>query len=241
MSAIDNESQVVSYEYRPPFGYVRIERIEAGAPANAHPFGISADELRRSLASLTVQGAVSIGVTPVFTDAELQEIVPHLVAALAKAGPREDVSFAVTGQHGFLGRYSSKSVTTGRLFARDRQLNVIFGLVHELYEGGELGSNLTPPFPPGSRAPRSDQVWRILPAGGRLVDGRVDWVMLDTARLPAPAEKAAASPAAPTPPAADSRYQEIESRLGALDRLKEEGLITEEEYKERRRAILQGL
>jgi hypothetical protein len=239
--AIDNQAAVVSYEYRPEFGYVRIERIEAGAPDNSHPFSISADELRRSLASLQVEGGVSISVKPLFNEEELKEIAPHLVAALAKAGPREDVTFAVTGKHGFLGRYSSKSVTTGRVFARDGQLNVIFGLVHELYEGRELGDSLTPSFPPGSRAPRPDRIWKIVPTSGRLADGRVDWVMLGMAKPPAPVEKAGAAPAAPAPPAVDSRYQEIEDKLGVLNRLKEKGLITEEEYKERRRAILQGL
>ncbi|HEY7674017.1 MAG TPA: hypothetical protein VH867_02220 [Burkholderiales bacterium] len=239
--AIDNEAAVVSYEYRPEFGFVRIERIESGAPDNAHPFSISADELRRSLASLEVEGGVSIGVKPLFNEEELKEIAPHLVAALAKAGPREDVSFAVTGKHGIFGAYSPKSVTSGRVFARDGQLNVIFGLVHELYEGGELGGGLTPSFPPGSRAPRADRIWKIVPTSARLADGRADWVILAAAKPPAAVEKAGAAPAAPAPPAAGSRYQEIEDRLGALNRLKEKGLITEEEYRERRRAILQGL
>jgi hypothetical protein len=44
-----------------------------------------------------------------------------------------------------------------------------------------------------------------------------------------------------TPPAVDSRVQEIENRLRTLDRLKADGVIKEEEYNERRRAILQGL
>jgi putative oligomerization/nucleic acid binding protein len=242
-----NDPQIVSYEYRPQFGFVRIERIEAGAPDNAHPFSISADALRQTLANLKVEGSISMSAEPIFTDKELEEIVPHLVAALAKAGPKEDVTFAVTGKHGFFGAYSSKSVTTGRLFVRDRELNIIFRLMHELYEGGELGGGGpsfagTPPFPPGSRAYRSDEVWRVVPESGHLVDRRSDWVMLDTTTLPAPKEKTVGARAAtPAAPATDSRYQEIESRLNALNRLKANGLITEEEYSERRRAILQGL
>jgi hypothetical protein len=233
---IDSDSQVVSYEYRPQFGYVRIQRIEAGAADNAHPFDISVDALRQALASLEVEGSVSISAKPMFTDEELEEIVPHLVAALAKAGPKEDVTFAVTGRHGMFGSYSSKSVTTGRLFVRDRQLSIVFGLVHELYEGGELGPSV-PSFPPGSRAYRPDSVWRLVPKIGRLADKRVDWLMLDTTKLPTPRAKAGDAGAA----GADSRYQEIQSRLNVLSRLKADGLITEEEYSERRRVILQGL
>jgi hypothetical protein len=236
MGAIDGDSQVVSYEYRPQFGYVRIQRIEAGAADNAHPFDISVDALRQALASLEVEGGVSISAKPMFTDEELEEIVPHLVAALAKAGPKEDVTFAVTGRHGMFGSYSSKSVTTGRLFVRDRQLSIVFGLVHELYQGGELGPSV-PSFPPGSRAYRPDSVWRLVPKIGRLADKRVDWLMLDTTKLPTPRAKAGDAGAA----GADSRYQEIQNRLNVLSRLKADGLITEEEYSERRRAILQGL
>ena len=55
----------------------------------------------------------------------------------------------------------------------------------------------------------------------------------------APAPAAAAAPQKPA--AADPRYEEIQARLRTLERLKAEGLITEEEYRERRRAILQSL
>lgn len=233
MGALGSDPTIVSYEYRKETSFVRLERIEAGAPDNSHPFGISVEALRQTLADLQVKGSISTDAVPMFTDAELLEIVPHLVGALAKAGPKEDVTFAVTGKHGFLGRYSSNSVTTGRLFAHGRQLNVIFGLAQELYEDAELGPASS--FPRGSRADRPDRVWRIVPKGGHLAGQRLDWVMLDTAATPAPGANA------PATPAANSRYQEIENRLRVLDRLKANGLITEGEYEERRRAILQGL
>ncbi len=240
-----SDPQIVSYEYRslvpsaagPAFGYVRIERIEAGAPDNAHPFGISADALSQTLATLKVEGGFSKSAVPMFTEGELEEIVPHLVAALAKAGPKEDVTFAVTGKHGSLGTFSSKSVTTGRLFVRDRQLNIIFRMVHDLYENNELGVGVPPVFLPGSRAFPAASYVRLVPESGVLASKRSDWVMLDTTTLPKPREKTGGAGA----PTADSRYQEIENRLSALNRLKANGLITEEEYSERRRAILQGL
>ena len=238
LMGVGGDSQIVSYEYRPQFGYVRIERIEAGAPDNAHPFGISVDALSGMLASLKVKGGVSGSAVPMFTDGELKEIAPHLVAALAKAGPREDVTFAVTGKHGFLGSWSSKSVTSARLFVRDREINIIFRLVHDLYEDGQMGYGVPPVFQPGSRAQRSDTNWKLVPESARLASGRSDWAMLDTTMLPKPKETTGGTRAAP---AADSRYQEIENRLRTLDRLKADGLIKEEEYAERRRAILQGL
>ena len=237
----DDTSKVVSYVYRPQVGYVRIERIETGAPDNDYPFDISPDALSRLLASLEVKGGEKTGAAPLFNDEELKEFVPYLVAALAKARPKEDVCFAVVGKHGPLGSYSPPSVTTGRLFARDGHLNVILGLVQEHFEGPDVGfvDSLTPRLPPGSRLQASNTGWKLLPKGGRLADGRSDWIALDTP--PPPAARQQPPGTAPTPATADSRYQEAQSRLIALDRLKADGLITQQEYDERRRAILQGL
>ena len=224
------------YVYRQHLSFVRVERIEAGASANGHPFGVSTEALAQPLRSVQVEGSISPNAVPMFTRAEVEETAPHLAAALAKAGPGEDVTFAVVGQHGLLGSLSSRSITTGRVFVRDGQLNVIFGLVQDLYEHGELrGAEAQPPT--GSRTYRPGKLWKLAPGSGRLADKRSDWVMFDA---PAPAAKVG-EPAAPAAPGADKRYTEIESRLNALNRLKANGLITEEEYAERRRAILQGL
>ena len=230
---VNPESQVVSYQYRTEYGFVRIERIEPGAPDNAHPFSVSVDTLRQTLASLKVEGTTSRKAVPVFTGEELEEIVPHLAAALAKAGPKEDVTFAVTGKHGAFGEYSPRTVTTGRVFVHAALLNVIFGRVHETYERGAATSLFTP----GSRAHRIESGWNIVPGSARLADNRSDWVMFDVKTLPAPKEKTEGNTATPS----DSRYQDIKNKLGALDRLKADGLITEDEYRERRRAILQGI
>jgi hypothetical protein len=237
MGALGNDPQVVGYVYRQEMSYVRLERIEAGAPDNSHPFAVSAEALTQALAGLQAEGSNSITASPVFNEAELKEIVPHLVAALAKAGPKEDIGFAVTGRHGLLGSFASPSITTGRLFATDRRLNVILGLVQELYESEEFKAN-SGSLPAASRTYRAGRVWKLVPKSGQLIDRRPDWVTYD---LPAPAKKTGDAGRAPVAPGADSRYQEIQTRLMVINRLKENGLITEEEYQERRRAILQAL
>jgi len=239
LDALGGDPPVVSYEYRKGVSFVRIERIEAGAPDNTHPFGISAEALTRALAGIQVKGGSSISAVPMFTEAELQEIAPHLVAALAKARPKEDIGFAVSGKHGYLGAFSPSSLTTGRLFVRDRRINVIFGLVQEFYEGGELEVDLSSP-PTGSRTYRPGKVWRLVPNSGQPVEQRTDWMTFDAATPPKPGAEAAES-GAPSTPTAEERYREFETRLAVLNRLKANGLITEEEYNERRRAILRGL
>jgi len=256
-NAYSNESQVVSYQYRPAYGFVRIERIESSAPENAHPFNISPAALRQILVPLKVKGTISVLPEPIFTDAELEEITTHLTTALAKAGPKEDVTFAVTGEHGIIagGKYSPKKVTTGRIFVRDGKLNVIFGIIHGPYEPKQWSDGFEKPFTPGARAGRIEYVWTILPEGARLADKRADWVIFDAAGIQAttaapasapvpasaPAVQRSGNAAAPAATDSDGRYREIESKLNVLNRLKQNGLITEEEYRERRRVILQGI
>lgn len=236
------EAQVLSYQYRTDYSFVRLERIEPGAADNAHPVAVSAGTLRQALAKLNVKGTVNRGGNPVFNNEELTEIAPHLSAALAKAGPKEDVTFAVSGDHGPLGANSPPTATTGRIFAQDGRLNIIFGRVHEDYETRDLNL-FTKVFLPGSRARQIESGWTMLPENAGVVDKRTDWVTLDASALAAASqkEKTEGSAAPPAPAAADSRYQEIQNKIKTLDRLKADGLITEEEYRERRKAILQGI
>src|SRR5256886_11159033 len=171
-------AEVLRYEYRPSLGFVRIERIESGAPDNAHPYGISVDAMRQKLASVKLRG------DPIFTSEELDELAPYLAAALKSVGPNEDVTFAVTGSHGLLGKFSPKTVTTGRVFVHAQRLNVIFGVVHDPFAILQMQTpNVPQLFTPGTRAKRIDANLAITPANGRLAAGdRPDWVMFDTAR-----------------------------------------------------------
>ncbi len=170
--------EVLRYEYRPSLGFVRIERIESGAPDNAHPFGISIDAIRQRLASVKLRG------DPVFTGEELDELVPYLAAALKSVGSNEDVTFALTGSHGLLGKFSPKTVTTGRVFVHDQRLNIIFGVVHDPFAILQMQApNVPQPFIPGTRAKRIDTQLAITPGMGRLArDDRPDWVAFETAR-----------------------------------------------------------
>ena len=223
------DPQVVAYEYRPRVGFVRIERIEPGAPPNAQPASLSVETLTRGLARLQVEMGMG-SAQAVFTDDELAEIVPHLSTALAKTGPGEDVAFAVAGRHGLFGAHSPTTLTTARVFVREGQLNVIFGMVHQPYQDSDVG--VAPSFAPGSRSPSRGALWKLGGRGVRLAEKRTDWAMLDLGALKADAA---------APVAGDGRYREIQERLRTLERLKADGLITEEEYRDRRRAILEGL
>lgn len=242
-------ASVARAQARPEAGFVRLEPIESRAAPNEHPTQVSADLLRAALASIRQRGSLlTLGGT-VFDDTELAYIAPSIAAAIGKASPSQDITFAVFGRHGPFGENSPATVTTGRVFVQAKQLNIILGLVQTRYE--EVGFSGAVTLTPGLRA-RSIAPTSVMAAEpAKLVDKRGDWVLFDLTQAvsrPKPADpvnepRPASAPAAvpPKSDAAEARYQDIQSRLKALDRLKTEGLITEDEYRERRRAILQAI
>lgn len=224
--------------------FTRLVELEVKAPANDQPYVVDPERLRQALAELKVVRTISPEPVAVFTEDQLKKIAAPLASALAKATPGQDVVFATTGKNGLLGSASPSRVTTARVFAREGNLNVIFGLVHERYESSELG--FTPPaIEPGRRAQRLDPIWKIVPEArmAHLAEKRADWVVFDARALQAPSS--APAPAANSSPASaepeEVRYRNVKQRLEILDRLRADGLITEEEYRQRRRAVLDGI
>jgi len=236
----------------PAPGFVRTVPIERGAGLNDQPVQISDTELRSAFTGIQTMALVWNSGGAVFNDKELGELVPSVVTALGKASPREDVIFAVFGKHGMLGDFSTATATTGRVFVQDGQLNIIFGLVHATYE--DVINHTTTALTPGTRSSRVEGGRPVCSASVEMVSNRTDWLRVKVSQLASlgkqtkpeddqksrePAKTAA--PAVQTSPTTDGRYQDIQSRLRVLDRLKADGLITEDEYRDRRRAILQSL
>ena len=225
--------------YRGKYSFVRIEAVEAGAAAN-QPHAIDAAELAAALALLKVNDA-----QPVFLPDELNEIVPHLARALARATASEDVVFAVTGRHKLLGLLAPNSVTTGRLFVADGKLNLILGLVQSAFDIERPGNQPTRVFSPGSRLRAMAQAGKVTGgAGFSSLPGRSDWLTLPLDRLAAPSAMPASRQAASPPSTAAGALatgqviSDVERRLAINARLRQQGLVSEEEYQEKRRAIL---
>jgi hypothetical protein len=235
------------------FNYVRIERAEDGAAPNLHPLDITEEDLARLL------GAVRLGTKPLLDKDDLDEIVPHLAAALDKATAQQDVSFAVAGKHSAFGLFAARDVTTGRLFNTADGLQLIVGLAHQPFEDQFKARGTLIPFEPGRRAAPLAGVLTLKVAASAGTLQRPDWVVLrpaTTAQAPAPAvmpaspaklaPAAAPSAVSPVQPAAsatpvDARFREISERLKTLDRLRDSGLITPQEYEQKRKQVLDGL
>ena len=250
---------VVRYEYKRPDGraFVRIEAIERGAAPNDHPATVRPDQVRLALSGVQEKNAQVFGADePVLDAGEIDEIAPPLAAALAAATPAQDVTFAVVGSHGLFGDRSPQTATTGRAFVRGGKLNIVFGLARSAYEAVDISGTLNQVVP-GQRNARVEYGWTLAASGAQPVDRRGDWLAFDIAGLSAaapvkgraaasiPANQAVPAPAPASAPASrateESRYQDVAAKLRILDHLHADGLVSEEEYRERRRTILQGL
>lgn len=253
-------ARVVTTVYEGLFSYVRIERAENAAAPNRFPVALSAPALRKALAALQHKGEA------LFNEAELDEIVAPLVTALGRASADQDVSFAVSGRHSGWIIGATRSVTTGRLFRDAQGLQLVIGLAQRQFEGEFNATGILIPFEPGRRSAAVDASIKLAVADPANVLRRGDWVTLAVESAPAASVPAAAGTAAaaapavaptpgpavvplpapaaaaaeaPRPPAdADALYRNISERLKALNRLRDSGLITPQEYEQKRRQIL---
>jgi hypothetical protein len=232
------------------FSWVQRVRTEPGAPANDHPVTLGEEALGAALAP--VKAKVEGKFVPLFSKGEVKDLAKALSEAFALAQPGEDLILLATSRHG-AGFMEPAEGVTARLFVRGGILNVIVHDARMEFMGRYLGDNLQPKFTYGLRATASAEQLQAPQATAR----RGDWLCfpLDAAPLvaaPAPvaavvpvtAPASAPAPAATPEPAKarDAAFYEAQTlRLKALKRLRDENLLSEAEYQEKRQAILKTL
>jgi len=231
--------------------FVALERQDPNpngpAPANDHPADVSLERLTAFLGALDLRPGEKEKPEPLFTRESLEIVSPQLREGLLKASPGEDVTFAVIGLYKSLfGFAKSPKVTTGRLFYRQGRINLIVGLAQN--DVNEREDRRLHPFTPGSRQSPAEGDWALLPHDGHsgIILTRRDWaVSAEAGETPAVTPSPAANPVAPAQPAVSvtrpDNARNPAERLTILEDLKRKGLITEEEYRGKRREILEGL
>jgi hypothetical protein len=231
--------------------FTRVELVarEAGAEANQHPAALQADGLRQQLAQVQV---LERGVAQaLFSADELAELSGPLVQALGRAGPGDDVLLLSSARReGAM--FLAPTAVTARLFVQGGELQLIVRDAHFEFYDAYRGTHQPPRFEFGSRTAGGAASLRSAGATNR----RADWLSIplvpvagqaSPVAMPAPA--AVAAPASPAPAAAPvarkpldaAGAEDIERRLETLKRLRDKGLITEEEYQHKRKEILQLL
>jgi len=227
------------------FNVVRLELAESNAK-NAQPATVSTERLQSLLASVQVKNHGDM--IPLFEAAEVTRLAPALSVALARADARQDIIIFSSERRG-VALLSPKLGIAARAFSSADTVQLIVGVARLDFFDQYRAAQVMPEFSYGSR-------WKAMPvelrADGASYPGgeaRRDWLAwpIAQATAPKPAEPAAAPRAAPAERAApsaerDDRYfDQQEQRLRRIQRLREQGLITEEEYQEKKKEILKDL
>jgi len=243
--------------------YISFERrkgAEAGTPSG-HPATLTEQQVT------TLLGAVRLHpekagqpAKPLFTEDEINRLAPAIAGGLAVATPEEDLVFLTSGRRDFKELFG-RMANSGRVFIADGQFNIILGTelsdaLMYVRPGTKAFLNLST----GSRAKAAKDVQLATVAGGLLK--REDWVVLPlnlqaapaatpaaatpAAASAAPAAAAVAAPAAaaavsPADAESEAFFKKQGARLKGLQNMRDQGLITEEEFQAKRAEILKGL
>ncbi|MBC7954817.1 MAG: SHOCT domain-containing protein [Cytophagales bacterium] len=218
--------------------FTKVQRVprEAGSEPNQHPRALPPEQLRSLLASLRV--LIKGKSQPLFVSDEIGDLIEPLAQALAAADPGDDLLLLSSTRRGD-NLLAPSTGLTARLFVQSDQLHVIVHDARLEFMGAWIGTRIPPKFNYGARSRASEVVLQSATGQAR----RADWQALP---LGAVAVAPLSAPAAPVAPAAASArdngfFQEQEQRLRGLKRLLEQGLISEAEFQQKRREILQTL
>lgn len=210
------------------FSWVKRRPAEPGAPANGQPLRVDPIGLGRALAAIRCR--TPRGEALLFLPDEALELGRVLAEALGVAGPGEDLELVSTAKReGFFGK---SQTVTARVFAREGRVNLLFrDLRLDAVSTYHLDYQM-PRFEVGTRAKASTAEVRA--SGAESI--RADWLVLP------PGAEAPAVRVPPPPPAAPKPASaSVDERLRHLKRIREENLITEEEYARRKAELLKEI
>jgi hypothetical protein len=224
-----------TWEYA-PLSWVRRKPAERDAPPNGQPLRVDPATLVQVLGQVTVR--VRAKDEPLFSEEEAAALGKTLAEALALAGPGEDLEVLSTYKRTKFILGAPLGVTA-RVFAQDGKLNLIVRDARLDWVYGYYNNYQMPPITYGSRAKAGSEVLQAPGAESR----RPDWLVLPldpVAPVVAPVPVAAPPvPAAePAPAAKPMPSASVEERLQGLKRFREQNLITEEEYRQKKQDLL---
>jgi hypothetical protein len=177
--------------------WVKIERQDdPAALPNDHPAPLDTAAVASALGTLRIRIADQDTGTEtqraVFTQEELGNLAAPVAVGLAKAGPRQDVTFSTLGSHERAGRSFGKEtlVNAGRVFYKDGTLNVIFGELQSAYRKKNIYGRTEEDFVArrlGMRTQANKLRWTFATLPGVALHAagsgsvRNDWVTIDPA------------------------------------------------------------
>ncbi len=248
------------YIYRNRMNWVKLEDLSkkqlAGVVLQHPSTGLTQPQMAAMLMSLQInKGQLfkeELNTTQVFEDDEAQKLSGFLLTALSQAAPHQVVSVEVVHKKTKV-ILRNDYVSLFKVFVTDEGLHFYFS---KLY--AKLTGDYTQPANYDAAVQRAKSVRVSLSAGEgqKLAYSDENEIILDpsydfaagTALPPveATAKAVAKAPATaktapPTPTAPAETPVTVDERLKKLDELKEQGLISPKEYKEKRKEILNDL
>jgi hypothetical protein len=176
--------------------YVRVVNQDIPSLPNEHPVALTSEELRAVLGEIYVSERIAFREqeNPLFSVGELQILSTTIASGLGQAAANEDVDFVSIGVHP-AALADEQKTNSGKVFMSGGRLNIIFGLIHEIYRdkdvatGQPVDRRLHPLLPGTRRADSgtavnvtldSGQSFYLDPDSGK---ERTDWLVLDIATV----------------------------------------------------------
>jgi hypothetical protein len=207
-----------------------------------HPISLSPEEIQRLLKSVQVRQPGGIlqqvfsgshrEIEPAFSDEEVQHMASGMSKALASATTADRINWGLKHSRGLF----TPSITTGVVYVKDDRFAVILGnyqyipipdsrdMYHQFpdpldTQGSQTATIVPGPFQELFKSERSR--WKNR------------WLLIDyRALLSSSPEQEAQMPENPSG---------LEEKLNTLKRLRDQGLITEEDYQEKKKEMLKEL
>ena len=209
------------------FAWLRLVPKEKGAADNEHPVKVDAGTLAKLLAPIITR--TPEGEEPLFDASELAVLTKYMESALALADPGEDL-LLFSGNKRNHGMFSSPLAVVARLYVKDGALNIIVHDTRLEVLCCHLGRFDQWGLETGSRTKATQEVIKHADAHAH----RTDWLAIP---VPPPAPAVLAARPQEGAPAVTNQ----EGRLKLLKQLREENLLTEQEYQHKRLEILKTL
>jgi hypothetical protein len=226
------------------------------ASGYAHPFVLAPEDWRRILQHIRVQGrnellpffATRGAVEPAFTQEELEYLGAKLSRAFSQARPDEWVVFALSRTRS----PDLTEITSGGWYVTGESLHLVLAnyryavtmpTVHDLIWEDPLWTKAGPFYDllPGDHQVLEEEslvhrfLWSDLPSVSIAYKPLLAGEPLPSTAGPAPPSGSVSSPRPGEPPLTPAS---LEERIQALKRLRDQGLITEEEYQSKKRELL---
>jgi hypothetical protein len=235
--------------------WVKIEpQDDAAAAPNDHPVQLTSEVVGHALAALRIRSVdddtAAEAQRSVFTAEQLRNLAPRIAAGLAKAGPRQDVTFSTIGSYprSAGGLVKDAGVNAGRVFYETGKINVIFGELQSGYRKRNVYGQRTEDFTPraeGLRTKAAEHQWALAARPGvelhsNATGVRNDWVEIDSAAVASGAAAVSQAPSVEGSAASKSGV-DLEQRLKTLKDLRDKNLISEEAYRAKMQELLSEL